>query len=143
MPRDRLAASVILTVLAILPAAVRAEDNAADVQGKWERNDANGGRPVRLVKEHKGNRTTLTVFDENGAVLVAHKSEFEVRVMGEVKLFVYSNMEITAGPNKGQKAAGPFAYIYRVGDGSFYEVTGLLKNETAPPEIRVWTRVKE
>src|SRR4051794_39469638 len=111
MLRNRLAASVVLTVLAILPAAVRAENDAADVQGKWERNDTAGGQPVRIVKEHMGNRTTVTVFDAKGKVVAERKSEFEVRVMGAVKLFVYSNMEITAGPNKGQKASGPFTYI--------------------------------
>ena len=143
MRDHRFATAVLAGLLALMAVAGRAEDVAADVQGKWERSQETDGVTHRHVKEHKDGKTTYAIIDEKGEVVEGRNSQYEVKMMGLVKLFVFSNIEMTAGPNVGQKMAGPFAYVYRVEGDTFYEVQGVLAQATGEVELLVWKRVKD
>jgi hypothetical protein len=129
----------------VMPAGIGwAQDKVSSVEGKWERHQKDdGGKSFRIVKVHTAGRTILTTYDEKGEVVSQHTSEYKLRKTDEVLVFTYSNIELTAGPNKGQKAAGPFSFAYRVQNDSFYEFSGALLGDSATPMLFVWTRVKE
>ena len=113
------------------------------MQGQWEMtvNTANG--PVRTVKEIEGNKTYLRRYDANDALLWGHRSEFKVSIAGGVKIFTFSNVEVTDGPQKGAVSNRSHSYIYRIEDDVFVEAVGLLADPPQPaPEIRIWRRVK-
>jgi YD repeat-containing protein len=129
--------------LATLVASGWAEEDR-DVIGKWERSqNGEGGKVFRLVKEHQDGQTTVTTYDAAGAVLAQHRSQYKVRKTEDVRVFEYSNVEVTHGPNEGQTAAGPFSYAYRIEADSFYEFGGVLLADSTPPMLLVWTRVKD
>src|SRR4051812_145235 len=130
MRRRWLAVMVVLGCLATSQGVSRAEDLAADVEGKWERTQELDGRTFRHVKEHKGGKTRYKVLDDKGGVIQDRTSDYVVQALGPAKLFVYSNLEVIDGENKGEKADGPFAYIYRVEGDTFYEVQGILTQQT-------------
>lgn len=115
----------------------------ADVQGKWERIMKTDGVAFKVVKEHKGNETTVTILDSKGAVVVAKKSEFRLEQTGKVRIFTFFNNVVTAGPQKGQTDQEPHAYIYRITGDTFIEVNGLLIGDGDEPVIFAWQRVKE
>ncbi len=115
----------------------------ADVQGKWERVMRTDGGIYKVVKEHKGNETTVTILDSNGADVVAKKSEFRLEKTGRVRIFTFFNNVITAGPQKGQTDKAPHSYIYRITGDTFVEVNGLLIGDDDEPVIFAWQRVKE
>lgn len=129
--------------LGLLGGIGRGQDEGASVEGKWERRQKDGsGSALRIVKEHKDRQTILTQYNENGDVVHQHKSQFELRKTDEVRIFTYSNIDVTHGPNKGQKYAGPFSYAYRIEGDSFYEFLGVLLGDPRPPAVVTWTRVK-
>jgi hypothetical protein len=84
------------------------KEDMAKIQGKWERAAKLGGNSVRQVKEHKGHQTTLTTYGENNEFLQQHKSEFKLRKTDDVRIFIYSKLEVTEGKNKGDKYADQF-----------------------------------
>jgi hypothetical protein len=128
----------------MVPALGRAQDKVASVEGKWERRYKDeAGNSFHVVKQHQDGQTTLTTYNEKGEVVSQHKSQYKLRKTDEVRVFTYSNIEVTEGPAKGQKSAGPFSYVYRIQDDSFYEVWGVLQGDSSTPTIIVWTRVKE
>ncbi len=143
MHRNLLAVAVLLGCLAMFAPNGWAQNNPPDVAGKWERREVADGKSYHIVKEHKDNRTTVTTFDNEENVVESHKSQYEIKTVGPVYLFIYSNLESTSGPNKGQTSAGPFAYVYRVEDDLFYEAQGLLSNSRGEPKVLVWNRVKK
>ena len=120
-----------------------AEDKRANLEGKWERQQkGEDGEPLRIVKEHEAGRTTLTVYDEAGKVAHQHKSKYKLKETAQVRIFTYSDIVVTSGPNKGKTTAGPFSYVYRIAGDSFYEVREILLHDKGPPNIIVWKRVK-
>lgn len=142
----------VVVLLAVCPAA-QAQDKAdleevkkadlAKMQGKWELLHKDGnGNPIRSVKEIKGNKTFLTRYNDKGEVFHAHTSELELTVTDRVRIHTWRIMEVTAGPNKGDKYPGPAAYIYTIDDSSWTEVWGLLRGDRRPPAMFVWKRVK-
>ena len=138
----------VLTVLflcfGVLAGTGRAQDKPASIEGKWETNGKDAdGKLVRIVKEHKGGQTTRTVYDDKGEIVLQHKSQYELRKTDKVQVFTYFNLEVTAGPGKGQRFAGPGAYLYRIEGDSFYEVQGALLEDKGSPRIVVWKRVQE
>ena len=44
--------------------------------------------------------------------------------MGQVKIFTYTQMEVTDGPQKGSKFPGPVSYVYWANDRYFREAWG-------------------
>lgn len=107
----------------------------AGVQGKWERIMKADGGAFKVVKEHKGNETTVTILDFEGNVVVAKRSEFRLEQTGKVRIFTFFNNVITVGPDKGQMDKAPHFYIYRITGDTFVEVNGLLIGDGDEPVI--------
>jgi hypothetical protein len=116
----------------------------AGLQGKWERTmmDA-AGNTIRVVKQHTGNRTSVTTMTDRGETIAAHTSEFKLETRGAVRVFTYSRVKVVAGPEAGREHAGEFAYIYKVDGDTFVEAHGLLIGDESPISVLIWTRVKE
>ena len=84
------------------------KEELAKLQGEWELILETGNRTIRSVKKVEGNKTMVTRFDESGAVISAHTSEFTLEITARVKIFTYRNVKTT-----GQKRE-PRSYIYTV-----------------------------
>lgn len=122
----------------------QADEKPVGIEGKWERRGKDAsGKPFLIVKNHAAGATTLTAYDGEGKVVHQHKSEYRLKETGDIRVSTYFNMEVTAGPNKGTKAAGPFSYAYRIEGDTFYEFTGVLVSDKGPPAIVVWKRGQE
>jgi len=116
-----------------------AKEELAKLQGEWQLIVRMGNRTIRSVKKVESNQTTVTRFDENGAVISAHKSEFTLEITARVKIFTYFNVNSTTGRRK-----GPRSYIYTVDEDTWVEARGLLKDQpNEQPRLFVWTRVRE
>jgi hypothetical protein len=114
----------------------------AEVQGQWVRRQSTPQGVVTLMKEHKGNTTTMRATDAAGKELYAHGSEFTVEQSGKVRVFTFFNRTIMAGPDKGQIAKEPVSFVYRVHNDQFIEVHGVLEDDMNPPRMLVWERMK-
>lgn len=113
------------------------------VQGKWVRHQNTANGPVKIVKEHKGQRTILTAYDDKENVIYSHESEFKIERSGKVRIFSFFNRTITAGPNAGQKNQEPISFVYRVAEKRFIEVHGVLEGDTNAPNMIVWERIED
>ena len=114
------------------------KEELAKLQGEWELVLRTGNRTIRSVKKVEGDKTTVTRFDGNGAVISTHASEFTLEITGRVKIFTYFNVDRTTGRRK-----GPVSYIYTVDEDTWVEARGLLKDQ--PNErlrLFVWKRVR-
>jgi hypothetical protein len=115
----------------------------AKLQGTWELTRRVGNRTIRSVKTIEGNKTRLTRFDPDGAIFWAHTSEFRLSISGQVRIFTFFNLEVTAGRNRGAKVEEPFSFIYKVDDETSAAARGFLINqEDGEPRVEVWKRVK-
>lgn len=134
----------VCLALSLLAAIGRADDaELAAVQGKWIRKQKTPDGTYTLIKEHRGQKTTLTATNEKEEVVYQHTSEFQLERSGKVRLFTFSNRVVTAGPGKGQTQKEPSSYIYRILDGQFIEVRGVLDGDTEPVGMIVWERQKD
>ena len=116
-----------------------------EVQGKWEREEPEGGGAPyqRVVKEVKGNEEVVTYYRPDGSLWRTHRAQFKLSRTGDVKVFSFSNVQVTDGDGKGSRFAGPSSYIYVATDRQFKEVTGFLPGQEAqPPSVLVWRRAK-
>ena len=121
------------------------ERDLLSVQGKWEREEpAGSGAPYRrVVKEVKGSEEFVTYYAADGSVWRSHRAQFKLSRNGDVKVFTFSNVQITQGDGKGGRFAGPSSYIYVATDRQFKEVSGFLPGQEAQaPAMLVWTRAK-
>jgi hypothetical protein len=142
--------SALLVAATIAPACAETKaiaDGAAEIelakmQGTWVRTVETDDGKVKLVKEHKGNWTSLTIYDSKGNVVAAKKSEFRLEQTGKVRIFTFFNNVITAGPQQGRVDKTPKSYIYRISDDTFYEVNGMLVGDGDEPISFAWRRVK-
>lgn len=123
------------------------QDDFEALQGTWERTHVLPGQlgpqVGRVVKEVKGNRETVTVYDKDGKQTYAHAVEFRLERQGSVRVFTFFNREVTAGPTKGQKVTEASSYIYRLRDDTFEEVWGFLPGQEKRELLAAkWRRVK-
>jgi len=116
------------------------DDAAKAIQGKWTRVQQTADGPVRLLKEHRGNKTSLAAYDAKGNVLYAHESEFKLEMTGRIRVLTFFNRKVTAGPDKGQESQEESSFVYRVHNGEFIEAWGLLENDPSPPRMILWKR---
>jgi hypothetical protein len=116
----------------------------AALQGKWqdEGKDQTGAE-FRVVKTVEGNRETLQTF-RDGELIHAHIVDFKLRRTDEVRIFTYSNMIITAGPNKGEKKPDEGSYIYQVRGDQWITIEGMMNadDDRLLPAVTAYTRVK-
>jgi len=140
--------SVVFLVLLSSASMARcdtAPDDMQKVQGRWERDlfGPAGERTGRALKEITGNHETITLYDLEDRITHRHKVEFKLEMAGQVKLFTFSNLEVTDGSDKGRRTPGPISYIYRVDPKQFVEAWGFLPGqETHPAEMFTWFRGK-
>ena len=116
------------------------------VQGTWEFQvrDAQGQLLRRLVRSIAGRRETVTHFDPNGMVLHSHTADITVARTGDVRVFMFRNLQVTAGPRAGAVQEQVGRYAYRVEADDFYEIQGLLiGQEKQPLAVVRWKRVPE
>ncbi|HZN64473.1 MAG TPA: TIGR03067 domain-containing protein [Tepidisphaeraceae bacterium] len=136
--------------LAARPAPAAAADTPAEdllaVQGKWEREEPPGSDAPyrRVVKEVKGNEEVVTYYRADGSVWRSHRAQFKLSRSGDVKVFTFSNVQITEGDGKGSKYQGASSYIYLATDRQFKEVSGFLPGQEAQGVLTLlWTRAKD
>jgi hypothetical protein len=103
------------------------------VQGKWVRSVKTANGPVQIIKEHKGQKTTLQFMDANGNVVASKMSEFRLEKTGRVRVFTFFNNVVTSGPQKGQVDKKEKSYIYRIEGDSFTEPTACCSTTRARP----------
>lgn len=122
------------------------EANDAEIrrlQGRYERTFKNeAGTEFRVVKEVAGDQSTVTTFDDVGNVLEAHTSTFKTEKRGEVRVWLFFNVQVTAGPAKGRQLLETRSFIYRADDNIFAEVSGFLESDPSPQRMFIWKRVK-
>jgi hypothetical protein len=137
--------TLVFALLGALPLARAEEPDTLlrEVQGKWTRRLATPQGQLRIVKEHKGNRTIVTAYDDKENVVYSHQSEFTVAQSGKVRILTFSNREITAGAGAGAKFVAPVSFVYRVAGDRFIETHGLLDDEATAPTMIVWERANE
>lgn len=121
------------------------------LQGRWERplsgeDDAAKGA-ARVVKEVKGNRETVTYYDDAGKAVRVTTADFKLETSGRVKLYTFSNLKVTEGQDSGDAGGGAdraLSYLYRVEGDLYYEVHGLLIDSPAgsSPSVVRWERAK-
>ena len=125
------------------------EQDLEALQGRWERplkgedRDSSHGA-ARAVKEVKGNRETVTYYDDAGKAVYATTADFKLELSGRVKLYTFSNLKVTVGQDKGGGADKPISYIYRVEGDRYYEGHGMLVDSPAgsTPGVSRWQRAK-
>lgn len=116
---------------------------AEQILGKWvQYRDTKQGR-VKLIKDHRGDYTILTVYGPTGQRLYSHRSEYEVDGSGSVNVFRYRNKVILTGPNEGEKDPKESAYIFRIEGDRFLELHGMLRADQGKPSMIIWERLKE
>jgi hypothetical protein len=131
-----------------LPPTNPADDPAAAdlqaMQGRWTREFANRqGAPIRLDKLIDGNRDTVDEFDANGNKIRSHSATFKLKLDGSVRIFTFSNLVVTAGPDLGAQFPGPTSFLYKIDGDTMYEVWGLLEGNKNPPLVFIWKRQKD
>ena len=154
---------LVLVALCWVAVPARSQDDAAAggggtsspsqdlkaLQGRWERpltgdDDAHEGA-ARVVKEIKGNRETVTYFDDAGKPVHVTTADFKLQAAGPVNVYTFSNLKVTQGQDKGANPSDqPLSYIYRVDGDLYYEAHGLLTNSPAgsTPSVVRWERTK-
>ena len=111
------------------------------IQGLWTRTEKTSFfSSQRIAKEIKGDVETLTTYDSDGNVLSAHTVKIKLALAGPIRVFVFSDLKYTEGPNKGKKADGTQAYIYKVVGDKFIEVWGILGDADSPIRTLRWKR---
>jgi len=111
-------------------------------QGQWETTYKIQDRTIRSVQVIRGKKSTVTRFDENGAVSDAHTAEFVLAISGRIKVFTYFNLEVTAGPLKGSRFPERRSFVYRLEDDWFLEAYGLLIDQREQPSVLTWRRIR-
>jgi hypothetical protein len=115
------------------------KEELAKLQGGWELILKVGNRTIQNIKTVEGNRTTVTRFDEKGAVISEHVSEFTLEITARVKVFKYWNTRPGTGERKASRS-----YVYAVTEDAWVEARGLLRDQAKErPALYVWRRVKE
>ncbi len=140
---------MLLTGLFVAAAAgsfcVAEEQRGLDpaLQGKWSRQVKTPTGVATIIKEHLGDKTILTAYDDQGKVMYAHESKFACETSGRVKIFTILQRRITVGPGAGQVTTEKNPFVYRIVDDQFIEVRGVLEEDPNPPGMVVWKRVKD
>lgn len=111
------------------------------LQGKWESRIQNQGKAFRILKIIEKNRETVETYD--GEELVhRHVVQLEEKQTEGITILHYGEIEVTHGPQKGQRGK-PGSYVSkRLGD-TWYNIQGLETNGDAPFAVMQFKRVKE
>ena len=133
----------IIFVVASLTLVADGEDEMKRLEGRFERSVTNdAGTMFRVVRDVGAGESTVTTYDDVGRVVSAHTSKFKVEKRGDVQVFTFSELKVTAGPEKGREYKEPRSYIYRYDGTTFTEAWGLLAGDESPPRMLHWRKVK-
>ncbi len=129
-------------VVADEPDAALQQDYAA-IGGTWQREMRDEqGRTLVVTKSEQDGMSLVTIRDAQGKILHSHHSQYKLERSGEVRIFRYWNRTVTDGPDKGRIDTQTRSYIYRIHADRFYEIHGLLLEDTGRPSVIVWERVE-
>jgi hypothetical protein len=132
-----------MIVLAGLALAADGDEEMKRLEGRFERSVTNeAGTVFRVVKDVAAGESTVTTYDDVGRVVSAHTSKFKVEKRGDVQVFTFFDLKVTAGPEKGREIPAPSSYIYRYDGAIFTEAWGLLAGDETPPRMMQWRKVK-
>lgn len=121
----------------------QAQQDLKQIQGIWVRTERSGlFSSRRITKNIQGDRETVTYYNSDGSVEHAHAVTFAVRRAGPVRIFSFSDQEMTAGPDQGKKTDARGEYVYKVVGETFVEIWGVLGDEDRDPEVLRWQRAK-
>ena len=95
------------------------------------------GTPYLVRKEVVGKRETLQTF-QDGNLLHEHTVDIELEHTGRVRIFKWTNGEITVGFRKGQKMPDG-ACIYRI-QGDRHCLENMLENDDGPVLLMIYRR---
>lgn len=112
------------------------------LEGSWETEirDAQGNVGT-VVRSERDRTSVVTAYDHKGNVLQSHTSDFELKRVGDVRLFRNWNRTVTQGPDKGNIQKEPREYIYKIVGDRLYEIQGaLISQERLSPSVIVWRR---
>ena len=114
------------------------------IQGYWVRTERGGVmelfRPRTVTKLVRGDSETLTTCDHEGNVISAHTAKIRLLRGGPIRVFSYSDLTYTAGPDAGTETGQGGVYLYKVVGDTFVEIWGVLGEEDSDPRILRWTR---
>ncbi len=113
------------------------------IQGLWVRKERVGlFGSRRITKQIKGAVETVTYYDDKGNVERANTVTVKLRRAGPIKVFVFTDYKVIAGPSTGYEADWVRAYIYKVVDDTFVEIWGVLGDKDEELEVHRWKHVK-
>ena len=132
---------LVLLVLAAAPekdnvATVKAD--LARLQGNWEMFLKTEDAQVRVEKQIKDQRETVRTF-QDGKLVHEHSVDFVLEHTGNVRIFRWKNGQVTAGPRTGQGMVDG-AFVYRLQEGEWTGVHGLLEGEARPLIVEIYRR---
>ncbi len=129
----------LFVLLAFIPVAFASEGELASLQGKWQMTTTRNGVEQRVVKTVDGPTETVEVF-VNDKLVQKHHVDFEVKVFGPAKVFVWKNGRIAAGPNAGKRLPNG-RFIYRIEVRTWTAVHGMLDGDKTGVLREVYQRV--
>ena len=118
---------------------VNSSDLLSQCQGTWIRSEVQKGVSSRIVKVVDGNKETVSYY-RDGKVTRVHQVDFEVATVANVNIFTFRNGLVTEGADKGQTFKGPFSYVFKIENDSWYEVMGMLKGQEGDPNVTQYVR---
>ena len=138
-----LAVSIAAAALLVTADEKPADDPVAKLQGKWvEMIRDPQGKTYRVVKLIEGKKETVSRYD--GETLIhQHTVDFEVKKTGDVTIFTFRNLVVTAGPNKGTVQKDAVSYLYQINGDQLFYAFGLMNDDKQPPSVGMCQRVKE
>ncbi|MEQ8634062.1 hypothetical protein [Gimesia maris] len=136
--------AVLLVWAAVCTAAEPApEEDYELISGIWVRNDHDAkGSPLRVEQELTRDFSKVTVYDRLGRRIHHHQAKYRLQRMDDASLFIYYDLEVLEGPNKGRKSPAPQSFIYRVKDDRFIQVEGILNGDKLSPKLMIWWKNK-
>ncbi|MFH1302905.1 MAG: hypothetical protein ABIK07_17725 [Planctomycetota bacterium] len=139
MKRVVLCVAILFWGTPLFSAEPAPEEDYQLLEGKWVRNDQDAkGAPLRVEHEISQKISKLSVYDKSGKLVHVHQAKFRLQRMSDANLFTYYDLEVLNGPNKGRQQKTPQSFVYRVKDGQFIQVEGILNNDKMPLKLLVW-----
>ena len=141
-PVTVMAALLLWSVVSAAAEPAPEEDYEA-VAGIWVRNDQDAkGSPLRIEQELTRDLSKVTVYDGLGRRVHQHQAKYRLQRMSDANLFVYYDLEVLEGPNKGKKSPAPQSFIYRIKADRFIQVEGVLEGDKLSPRLMIWWKNK-
>ena len=132
--------------------ALSLKQDSEALQGKWERvmttETSVLGQANRVVKEFKGDRETITWYDDKGGVIRSHRVTLKLSESGNVRVYTFSDMQLLDADGKeiGPKIHASNSTIYRLEKDKLVEAGGFIQGDAfrqSTPYFAEWKKVVE